>query len=273
MLHSEDSHEMERKGRDQWIAMQSAYAEYRRSSEALSSYDLPIDDFPNWRSLQAQQRAAFEKYLEARMVFLESRFDETATPGESPVDPPTREREHSAFRARFAGHGLLVLALAVGLVCSAAFWVNRAQKRVRALETARDDLRAELSTARADIQRVSARMDAGSPVQPSPIPAAELQQKPRSAPPVRRNYYRFLLPPSHRFKRVGPIEVSVRSVDAKQNRISLSIQSESVKMNFQHVPLNQPVRIDGGGRGPRMELVVDRIAADGVHGHLIEFQG
>jgi hypothetical protein len=103
-------------------------------------------------------------------------------------------------------------------------------------------------------------------VTPQPVP------KPRAAGAVRRSY-RFSLAPSRQFKRVGPIEVSLRSVDARQNRISLSILSDSARLNFQHVRLNQPVRIGGADHGQRMELVIDRISADGVYGHLIEYRG
>jgi hypothetical protein len=277
MEHNEDSQELVRPGgaRGPWLAMQSAYAEYRQASEALASGGAPIDDLSGWRSLEAQQRAAFEKYLETRMAYLESRFDETS--GENPVDAPTRELASSTIASRFGRYGLVFLAVAILLVSMAAVSLVRAQKRVRDLETARDDLRAKLAAATDDIQRVASRVDAWKPsptapeVQRQPVAASpQPASRARSARAVRRNY-RFLLTPSHQFKRVGPIEVSVRSVDTKQNRINLSILSESVKLNLQHVRLNQPVRIDGG-RGPRMELVVDRIAEDGVHGHLIEFQ-
>ena len=37
--------------------------------------------------------------------------------------------------------------------------------------------------------------------------------------------------------------------------------------------LNQPVRIKRSYRGQPMELVADRITANGLSGHLIEFHG
>lgn len=280
MAPSEDSYETEprRAGRSQWLAMQAAYAEYRRASDALASSDQSTEDFSTWKNLEAQRRAAFEEYLEARMAYLESRFDEANSAGTDPAEVPTRDR--STLASRLGRRGLLVLALAIGVVGLTAYSAIRAQKRVRDLEASRDSLRAELSTARSDIQRVAAQMDVSKPAQPSAVPdtlqkAAALKPQPVSQPrsaAVRRSY-RFLLAPSRRFKRVGPIEVSIRSVDAKQNSISLSILSESVRLNLQHVRLNQPVRIDGHDPGQRMELIVERIASDGIHGHLIEFLG
>jgi hypothetical protein len=285
---NDHSYEMEpqRPGRSQWLAMQAAYAEYRRISEALASNDQPAEDFSIWKNWEAQRRAAFEEYLEARMAYLESRFDEANQPGETPVDAPTRDL--SSLRSRFGRRGLIVLALAIGLVCVTAFSAIFAQKRVHDLEASRDTLRAQLSAARSDIQRVANQVDAWrpspSPADPIPAvgvkPASDSPSKPAAAKPqpvstartVRRSY-RFLLARSHQYKRVGPIEVSVRSVDARQSSISLSILSASVRLNLQHVRLNQPIRISAGEHGQPMELVVDRISGDGIHGHLIEFQG
>jgi len=275
MQHNDDSHEIVRPGeaRGQWLAMQAAYAEYKRTSGLLNSEDPSSGDLSGWRDLEAQQRAAFEKYLEARMDYLETRFDETSTRGEHSVDPSTRERTESTIGSRFARYRLLVLALALGLVCMVVFSVMRTQKRMHELEASRDDLRAALTTARDDIQRVANRVDARPPAPEPATPELKPQPapKPQSASPVRRSY-RFSLVPSRRFKRVGPIEVSLRSVDARQNRISLSIQSQSSRFNLQHVRLNQPVRINGGDPGQRIELVIDRIAADGIYGRLIEYR-
>jgi hypothetical protein len=276
MVHSDDSHEIVRpgEGRDQWLAMQSAYAEHRRASDALAAADDSAEDLLTRRSLENQQRLAFEQYLEARLAFLEFRFDASNGSRGSPDEPPTREMEYSAIRSWFGRYRSLFLAVAVALVCTAAVTLIRAQKRVRDLEAARDQLRLELSTARDEIQRVAKRMDAASSAQP-PATAETAQvrsspAKPAAKPqPVRRSY-RFSLAPSHKFKRIGPIEVALRSVDARQNRISLSILSDSSKLNLQHVRPNSPIRIDGADRGQHMELVIDRIAADGVYGHLIE---
>src|SRR5262249_6308508 len=141
MEHSHDSSEIVRpgEGRDQWLAMQSAYAEYRRASEALASSDQSADDIPARRGLETQQRVAFEQYMDARLAFLEFRFDETDRPRQNQVDPPTRDMADSVIGSRFGGYRLLFLALAIGLVCVAGFSLIRAQKRVRDLEAARDE--------------------------------------------------------------------------------------------------------------------------------------
>jgi hypothetical protein len=83
----------------------------------------------------------------------------------------------------------------------------------------------------------------------------------------------FSLSRSSQFKRVGPIKVSLKSVDMQRNSVDLSIVSESGKANVQHFRLNQPVLIERSYQEQPMELVVDRITVNGLSGHLIEFRG
>ena len=87
MLEGDKSHEPTRRevGHGRWLAMQSAYAEYRGASEALDcTRQSANESSTNERSLLAiavdQQRVAFERYFEARMEFLEFRFDESNRP-------------------------------------------------------------------------------------------------------------------------------------------------------------------------------------------------
>ena len=85
-----------------------------------------------------------------------------------------------------------------------------------------------------------------------------------------RSYYSFALGPSSHFTRVGPIEVSLRSVDTRRNSANLSIVSDLFKWDVPHVEMNQPVRINVGGNQQPLELVLDRIAWNRLEGHLIE---
>jgi hypothetical protein len=80
MLDSDDSHNSANRNdeHDHWLAMQSAYAEYGRASAALASTVDSSNGERLWSiRLEGQQRVAFERYLEARMDFLEFRFDES----------------------------------------------------------------------------------------------------------------------------------------------------------------------------------------------------
>jgi hypothetical protein len=84
------------------------------------------------------------------------------------------------------------------------------------------------------------------------------------------SYYTFSLGPSSQFKRVGPIGVSLRSVDARRNSANLSIVSDLLKWDVPHVEMNQPVRINIGGNQQPLELVLDRIDGNRLEGHLTE---
>ena len=111
---------------------------------------------------------------------------------------------------------------------------------------------------------------------------AEMQTKPaiaRKGNPVTgtqspglggHGYYSFSLAPSRQFTRVGPIEVSLRSVDTRRNLANLSIVSNLSKWDVPHVEMNQPVRINVGANQQPLELVLDRIDGNHLEGHLIE---
>jgi hypothetical protein len=287
MEHNDQAEEMLPQGEkhNQWLAMQSAYAQYRHASEALASSAQSADDLLVWRSLECQQRAAFEQYVETRLAFVESHVDETNQPHLAALDSPTRDLAVSAFGSRFGRRGLLFLALAIGLVGAVTLSVIRDHQRVRDLEASRDQLRAELREARDGIQRIANLTDAPRPSPLSALASPSAQAAPQNRalvpPPVSkarasaavRRSYRFSLARSRQFTRVGPLEMQLKSVDAHQNQISLAVLSDSARLNLQHLKPNQTIRIGGAEHGQRMELVIDRISADSIYGHLIEYKG
>jgi hypothetical protein len=100
MLDSDDSQEPEIRNdeHNHWLAMQSAYAEYGRASEALEpTVDSSNGERSRLITLEGQQRVAFERYLEARMEFLEFRFDQSDRLGAGVYARP------GVFRDRFPG--------------------------------------------------------------------------------------------------------------------------------------------------------------------------
>src|SRR4030095_1509812 len=112
MLEVDDSQELERRDdeHDRWLAMQSAYTEYRRASEALECSPEFADDSPTspglrLSMLEGQQRVAFERYLEARMEFAESRFDRRGWPGMGLAALPNTTR---SIRGSIPGWRLLI---------------------------------------------------------------------------------------------------------------------------------------------------------------------
>ena len=293
MLDSGDLHEPERpnEGHDRWLAMQSAYSEYTRASEVLECTHQSTDGSSTSERLQltmleGKQRVAFERYLEARMEFLECRFDESNLP---PADLPEEAVLGTSSRLAFAKTRPFLEVLAVILLCTTAFSLVREKQQLRKLETSRDGLQAALNETRDEVRLLGQKVDAGNSTAGNKTPAEErgshkalpVQQKKTVA--KRRNpvqtaqgqrigahsYYRFSIGPSHQYTRVGPIEVSLRSVDARRQSANLFIVSNRVK-SVQRAETDQPVWINVGGNQQPLELVVDRIAGDRLEGHLVE---
>jgi hypothetical protein len=296
-----DSQEASRRNGEhkRWLAMQSAHEEYQRSSEALEylaplSRDSTTDERLLKGVLQDRQRAAFERYLDARMEFLEFRFDE----GE-------RRRTHSLALVRKRipaavwtaswlkfGNGrpfVSVLAAAM-LLCAAALYYVHQQNRVRELEAARNELWAALKQARDEAQAPSHSRTQTVEYAPEPTrrPPPTVVPKPQRLPhkqasvkidPISavqiqsigaRTYYSFSLEPSSQFQRVGPIQISLRSLDVQRSYVSLSIMSGPVKVEVQRLRLSHPLWIGDAQRQQPLELVADRIGGKRLYGRVIE---
>jgi len=298
-----------------WLTMQAAYAEYRRSSEALectrqSSDDSVAGDYLRLTMLEGQQRLAFERYVDARIAFLESRFDEMNRPdadaAAAPAHPPGNRSRIKAWLTVASSRPVLQT-LAVMLLCTMTFSLVREQKRVRDLESGRDELRAALQRTGHEVELLRERMDATEPRTASPraqrTPAASanrvstarragsaqtikraVTQQPKrqlktgtiraATPPAPTRpsggrAHDFSLPPSREFKRVGPLSVWVKSIGPQARSVSLSIVSETVEVDVPLLKINQPVWVNTA-HGHRVGLVADRITANRLEGHLVE---
>jgi hypothetical protein len=302
-----DSHELNNShetgvrsgGHNRWVAMQSAYAEYQRTSEALEYLPLSGDSSNDERllraALQDRQRVAFERYLDARMEFLEYRFDESERRrgrGLSLV----RKRSPGAFGIAswlaFSNERAVLPVLAgVMLLCAAGLYFARQQNRARELEAARDELWATLNQTRDEARRLSLstnrQVDYARPetARRTPRPPARKVQRaaqknvsaivePLAGVQVQRigarTYYSFSLEPLRQFKRVGPVQVLLRSADAQRSYVNLSLMSGPVKLEAQRLRLGQPLWIGDGQRQQPLELIVDRIGGNRIYGRVVE---
>jgi hypothetical protein len=295
MSEREEIHEVS--GRDdaheRWRAMQAAYEEYLRASEAL---DNPRNLDPGSSevgrleaALLDGRRDAYERYLETRLEFLERRFDESNEGQAHPVPTPTRPTGRVGTGLRQSVLTWALPIFATGLLSMTVFTLVREQRHVRDLETSRDQLQATVSETRQALQLLAKKLDARQVSESQTVhriehvaePSRVAPRKPPTGwrrlpePPVQRghSYYSFSLSRSARLKRVGPIALSVKAVDVRGRSVDVSIVSTSGRVNVQRVWLNQPVRIRGVGREKPLELVVDRITASGLSGRLIEIPG
>src|SRR5215470_5318069 len=90
-----------------WFAMKSAYAEYARASEALEAGGREPD-------LWDDRRDAFERYLEARIAFVETQVDEQNRPGSRTTSTMRQSRARFLNLTWVSGAFLLGLLVVMG---------------------------------------------------------------------------------------------------------------------------------------------------------------
>ena len=259
--------DLHRVGHEQWLAMQTAYGEYRRTSEELESIYRSLDgsstiEHLGLSILDGQQRAAFERYLEARLAFLEARCDASLGP-----IPTPGQRQPSA-----GVHPILQI-LAVLLMCATAFSLVRQQIHIRDLETARDENRAAQNQTREAFQTLAQKLDVMAASQHPPAtqtepPARKHDQAPASASSQKRRTGNFSLVPSRQLKRLGPVQVSVRLVDVQRKNVRLWVVSGRTTSEVK-LYQNQPMWIKVDGQRQSLAFVIDRIATNRLDGHWI----
>jgi hypothetical protein len=262
--------------------MQSAYEEYKQASENLERACPSAEESSGGdrvlTMLHVQQRVAFERYMEARMAFLELWFHQSQGSAATPASCTGDEENHWSSRwLAFANQKPVLQVLSVLLIGVAAFCLVREQIHARALADARSELQAVRSQATDQLQLLGQRVDALGGSQHPLIQPKTIIAKAKKAPAPKPRLQKvgtpppngFSLTPSGKYKRVGPIEVAVRSVDAQRKTVSLFILSDRVTMDMPRVQQNQPVWIKVGNRRQLLGLVIDRIARNRLEGHLI----
>ena len=85
-----------------------------------------------------------------------------------------------------------------------------------------------------------------------------------------RNLYEFDLERSKQFHRVGPLNVSVRSVNQKHRFYDLVMTVEDQQVERKHVSLYEPLMLRLADRPQPVELVVNRIDKNAVRGYISE---
>ena len=85
-----------------------------------------------------------------------------------------------------------------------------------------------------------------------------------------RNLYEFDLERSKQFHRVGPLNVSVRSVNQKHRFYDMVMTVEDQQVERKHVSLYEPLMLRLADRPQPVELVVNRIDKNGVRGYISE---
>jgi len=266
-----------------WLSMQSAYDKYRYASDLLtaaaSSMPVPIssaDENPRMTTLTAEQRAAFESYIEARLQYSEFERDQdrVKTAGSTTAQWEHQDDGARGMRNRF--HGPLVAAGGIALVSVIALSFALLKREIKS----RDPMPAPLSQGRNDIPSVGGKpygSDAPQTSMPrnfaNPRPSQATRTIARREQPTRfrpHNYYEFTLTPSRKFEQVGPVSISLRGVDSRRQILDLWLKQEGSKPAKMRVNLKKPIWVTAAGGTRRIELVVTQIQRNRVHGFLNE---
>lgn len=85
-----------------------------------------------------------------------------------------------------------------------------------------------------------------------------------------RNYYEFDLLKSKDLRRVGPLSLSLRKTNTKHRYYDLVMVVEDSQLSKKHVNLYEPVLVYPADSHQAVELVVNRIGKNDVHGYVSE---
>ena len=263
-----------------WLTMQAAHADWKQATDVLDELTASASgDTPSAeerlrlaRAVEAQ-RVTFQEYIEARLTF--SEFLLSRNSGVPLMPGAGWDSQRTASR-------LAILALVLALLCPPAFglaYLMQARQHVRDLEAARDTMNAMLAQARS---QVSARPpDVKAPAAPAPetghvrparTPRPRQQALPTAADqfgqPLHRPKYQFALTPSPRYTRIGPVKLSLHTVDRKHGSFDLSVMLGDFKFDRKHVKLYESVWINLGAGTTPVRLVGERIVGNQLQGSL-----
>jgi hypothetical protein len=83
-----------------------------------------------------------------------------------------------------------------------------------------------------------------------------------------RNYYEFDLDKSKQFQHAGPVGISLRKANTKHQYADLELMVEDAQLSKKHVNLYEPVRFYPGEDQQSVELVINSIRKNHIHGYL-----
>ncbi|PYU90886.1 MAG: hypothetical protein DMG25_16135 [Acidobacteria bacterium] len=123
------------------------------------------------------------------------------------------------------------------------------------LEKTRSDLQSSLSSTRDEL---------GGSIAKTHDELVELEKR------GERNYYEFDLTKSKGFKRVGSMSLSLRKTSTKHGNYTLAMLVDDVQLTKKSVNLYEPVVFYPPGSTQALQLVVNQIGKDEVHGYVSE---
>jgi len=83
-----------------------------------------------------------------------------------------------------------------------------------------------------------------------------------------RSYFEFDLTKSKQFQRVGPLTLALRKADTKHKSYNLEMIVDDNKLTKKNVNLYEPIWIHTENEGQPVQVVVNRVEKDMVHGYV-----
>ena len=83
-----------------------------------------------------------------------------------------------------------------------------------------------------------------------------------------RSYFEFDLAKSKQFQRVGPLTLSLHKADTKHNTFDMVMIVGDSQLTNKKVNLYEPIWIHAENESQAVQVVVNRIAKDRVHGYV-----
>ena len=83
-----------------------------------------------------------------------------------------------------------------------------------------------------------------------------------------RNYFEFDLDKSKQFQHAGPVGISLRKANTKHQYADLELMVEDAQLSKKHVNLYEPIRFYPGEDQQSVELVINSIRKNHIHGYL-----
>ncbi|MFB3815515.1 MAG: hypothetical protein ACE14L_15535 [Terriglobales bacterium] len=123
----------------------------------------------------------------------------------------------------------------------------------RAIESTRQDLTTALDSTRSELSGSIARTHEELVL---------LQKK------GERNYHEFDIVKSKQFQPSGPVAIRLKKANTKKQYADLELMVDDVKLTQKHVNLLQPVQFYAGDGGAPVELVINRITKNQIHGYV-----
>lgn len=85
-----------------------------------------------------------------------------------------------------------------------------------------------------------------------------------------RNYYEFDINKSKQYQASGPVGIKLRKANTKHQYADLQLMLDDTQLDKKHVDLFEPVTFFDGDSGQPIQLVINRITKDHIHGYVAE---